>query len=203
MTDLIKVSSGLTGKMQDMTVITTAMTQNDNCKRLSAIKGSICEHCYSRQALAYRHKVRTCYEKNGDILSGGLIPDNQLPYINSVICRLESHGDLINETHLQNYINLVQKNPHCMFALWTKQYAIILSYFKNHTQPDNLIVVVSSPIIGREIDLTPYKKLGMNVKSFTVYPKGTTDVNCGDKHCIDCRVCYIKDSTQAIKEVLK
>lgn len=203
MTDLVKISTGLTGKMQGMTVITTAMTQNENCKRLAAVTGSICAHCYSKQALACRQTVRTCYERNGEVLSRGLIPDNQLPYINSVICRLESHGDLINETHLQNYINLVRKNPHCMFALWTKQYAILLRYFKHNIQPDNLIVVVSSPIIGREINLTPYRKLGMNVKSFTVYPKGTEGINCGSKHCIDCRLCYTKDSTHAIKELIK
>lgn len=206
MTDLIKVSTGLTGKMTGMTVITTAMSNNEHCRKLASIKGTICAHCYSQRSLSYRKQMKTCYEKNGKLLSEKIIPDNQIPYINSAICRLESHGDIINETHLENYINIAKKNPHCTFALWTKQYSILLRYFKNHTQPENMIIVVSGLMLNKPINLKPFENLGMAVKSFTVYDKiegRTKEINCGGRRCIDCRRCYTKDSDKYINELLK
>ena len=151
MMDLLKVSNALTGKMEGMTAITSSMTNNVNCQRLAQCNGSICQHCYSKTAMSYRKNVQQCYEKNGKILSENIIPKNQLPFINSQYCRFESHGDLHNETHLENFINIAKKNPHCQFALWTKQYKIILDYFKTHKQPKNLNIVISSLMVNNII----------------------------------------------------
>lgn len=202
----IKVSTSLTGKMEGMTVITTSMTANDNCKRLAQIPGTICSKCYSERALSYRPTVKTCYEKNGDILSGGILKDKDLPEINSQFCRLESHGDLLNETHLMNYINIAKKNPCCTFALWSKQYRILYQVFKRIPQPDNMIIVISSPYINREINVEPFRKIGMTVKSFTVFDKEHASddiINCGGRKCIECMRCYHKDTENSIYERLK
>lgn len=206
MIELIKVSTGLTGKMQGMTVITTSAADNEHCKKLASIKGSVCEHCYSKRSLSYRPNVRDCYKRNGEILSREIIPENQIPFINSTMCRLESHGDLINEIHLENYINIAKKNPHCTFALWTKQYPLITHYFKTHKQPENMIVVVSALMLNKPVDLKIYENFGMIVKSFTVYDKiegSKVDINCGGRKCVECRRCYTKDGDKIISELLK
>lgn len=74
MAQLLKVSTKLTGKMEGMTVISSSMTNNANCQKLSKCNGTICQHCYSKSALSYRPNVRKCYEANGEILSGSIIP---------------------------------------------------------------------------------------------------------------------------------
>lgn len=207
MIQLLKVSTNLTGKMEGMTVITSSMTNNANCQKLAACKGTICQHCYSNRVLSYRPSVRNCYERNGEILKSSIIPKDQLPFINSQFCRFESHGDLHNETHLENYVNIAKKNPHCQFALWTKQFSIVLDYFKTHKQPKNMNIILSSVMVNQPINLEPFKRLGLNVKSFTVYDKETSkgvEINCGGKKCINCLNCYKKgNKIEAIREVIK
>lgn len=207
MMELLKVSDSLTGKMEGMTVITSSMTNNANCQKLAQCEGSICQHCYSKTAMSYRKNMQQCYERNGRILSESIIPKNQLPFINSLYCRFESHGDLHNEIHLENFINIAKKNPHCQFALWTKQYDIILHYFKTHKQPKNFNIVLSSLMLNIPIDTTPFEALGLKVKTFTVWDKETSksvNINCGKKNCIDCLICYKKNSkVTAVNETIK
>ena len=207
MMDLLKVSNALTGKMEGMTAITSSMTNNVNCQRLAQCNGSICQHCYSKTAMSYRKNVQQCYEKNGKILSENIIPKNQLPFINSQYCRFESHGDLHNETHLENFINIAKKNPHCQFALWTKQYKIILDYFKTHKQPKNLNIVISSLMVNKPINPAPFEAIGLKVKIFTVWDKEAAkdvSINCGGKKCIDCLNCYKKGGKiKVINEIIK
>lgn len=205
---VLKVSNNFTGKMEGMTVITTAMCNNPNCERLSHIEGAICQQCYSKTALAYRKNVKECYITNGEILSSGIIPTNQIPYINSNFCRLESHGDLFNETHLENYLKVCKKNPQTSFALWTKQYDLVYEYFKTHKAPRNLTLVISSLMMNKQMDIQRYKNLGLKVKVFTVYSKeylaehSDVKINCGGRKCIDCLRCY-KGKETVINELLK
>lgn len=205
--ELIKVSTGLTGKMEGMTVITTAMTNNEHCQRLRTCDGSICQHCFSHNALSYRPNVRNCYERNGEILKSRIIPKEQLPFINAQYCRFESHGDLHNVTHLENYVNIAKKNPHCQFALWSKQYGILKEFFKDHKQPKNLNIIVSSILLNNVVDLKQFTDIGMRVKSFTVYDKEAAkdvEINCGNKKCKDCLTCYRKNGkVTEIRELIK
>ena len=205
--EMIKVSTGLKGKMEGMTVITTAMTNNEHCQKLAQCDGSICQHCFSNQALSYRPNVRKCYERNGEILKNSIIPKDQLPFINAKYCRFESHGDLHNATHLENYVNICKKNPHCQFALWSKQYDILLEYFKDHKQPRNLNIIISSILMNDKVDLKQFTDIGMRVKSFTVYDKEAAkdvEINCGGRKCKDCLNCYRKyGKVNEIRELLK
>lgn len=205
----LSVTNRMTGKMEGMTAISSSMRNNPNCARLHKIKGSVCEKCYSNTALSYRQKVNDCYVKNGEVLSERPIPDNQLPFINASFVRLETHGDLINAQHLDNYMRLCKKNPHCFFVLWSKQYKLILDYFKDHKPPTNFRLVVSSLMLNRKINIKPFVELGLKTQSFTVYTKEYTKnnsvkINCGSKKCIDCRLCYNpKSRTVNISELLK
>ena len=207
--NLLSVTTRMTGKMIGMTAISSSMLNNPNCAILAKIKGTVCQKCYSKTALSYRQKANNCYTQNGEILSQSIIPKNQLPFINATFARLETHGDLINTTHLQNFINLCKKNPQCFFVLWSKQYQIILDYFKENKPPKNFRLVVSSLMLNKQINLKRFKELGLDCKVFTVYDKKCTKecnikINCGGKNCIDCQLCYNKNSkTKEIKELLK
>ena len=207
---LLTVSQGLTGKMANMPAVTSSMLCNENCQRLTQIKGSVCEKCYTKKYLKARPSVSARYKENSELLSSSIIPKNQLPFINAAYCRLETFGDIINATHLQNYINLVKKNNHCTFSLFTKNYTVIFNYFKTHKQPKNLSIVISSLLLNQPFDISILTGTNLtNVKIFTVYTNTYAKsngviINCGKNRCIDCRRCYTKNKTPIyVSELLK
>ena len=207
---LLSVSQGLTGKMTGMPAITTSMLCNEHCQKLSQIIGTVCEKCYTLKYLQSRPSVEKCYRENTELLTKSVIPIHQLPFINAAMCRLESFGDIINATHLQNYINLVKKNNHCMFCLFTKNYTVVFNYFKTHKQPKNLSIVISSLLLNQPFDVNSLNETNItNVKIFTVYTKAYAKgngvvINCGKNRCIDCRRCYKLNKTPIyVSEILK
>ena len=207
---LLSVSQGLTGKMTGMPAITTSMLCNEHCQKLSQIIGTVCEKCYTMKYLKSRPAVEKCYAENTELLTSSIIPIKQLPFINAAMCRLETFGDIVNATHLQNYINLIRKNNHCMFSLFTKNYTVVFEYFKKHKQPKNLSIVISSLLLNEPFDVSFLKETALtNIKIFTVYTKpfakgNSVIINCGKTRCIDCRRCYTKNKEPIyISELLK
>ena len=206
---LLSVSQGLTGKMTGMPAITTSMLCNAHCQKLSNIIGTVCEKCYTMKYLKSRPAVEKCYAENTDLLTSSIIPIKQLPFINAAMCRLETFGDIVNTTHLQNYVNLIKKNNHCMFSLFTKNYTVVFDYFKAHKQPKNLSIVISSLIINEPFELEFIPDYLTNVKIFTVYSKpfakgNNVAINCGKNRCVDCRRCYTKNKNPIyVSEILK
>ena len=207
---LLSVSQGLTGKMAGMPAITFSMLCNEYCEKLRAISGTVCEKCYTLKYLQSRPSVEKCYRENTELLTKSVIPVHQLPFINAAMCRLESFGDIINATHLQNYINLVKKNNHCVFSLFTKNYTVVFVYFKTHKQPKNLSIVISSLLLNQPFDVNCLIETNItNVKIFTVYTKAYVKgngmvINCGKNRCIDCRRCYKPNKTPIyVSEILK
>lgn len=207
--NLLSVTTRMTGKMTGMTAISSSMRNNPNCAKMRKIKGSICQKCYSNTALSYREKVNNCYIRNGNLLSTSIIPKEQLPFINATFARFETHGDLINTTHLQNFMNICKKNPQCFFVLWSKQYKILLDYFQNNKPPKNFRLVVSSLMINKQINIKRFEELNLDCKVFTVYDKtyitdNSIEINCGGKSCLDCQLCYNKgNKVKEVKELLK
>ena len=206
---LLSVSQGLTGKMTGMPAITTSMLYNAHCQKLSNIIGTVCEKCYTMKYLKSRPAVEKCYAENTDLLTSSIIPIKQLPFINAAMCRLETFGDIVNTTHLQNHVNLIKKNNHCMFSLFTKNYTVVFDYFKTHKQPKNLSIVISSLIINKPFELEFLPDYLTNVKIFTVYSKpfakgNNVAINCGKNRCVDCRRCYTKNKNPIyVSEILK
>ena len=193
-----------------MPAITSSTLCNEYCAKLRAIPGTVCEKCYTLKYLQSRPSVAQRYRENTELLSGGIIPIHQLPFINAAMCRLETFGDITNTTHLQNYINLIKKNSHCMFSLFTKNYTVVFDYFKTHKQPKNLSIVISSLLLNQPFDVAHIADIPLkNVKIFTVYTKAyekgnNVIINCGKTRCIDCRRCYKTNKTPVyIAEILK
>ena len=207
---LLSISQGYTGKMTGMPAITTSMLCNEHCQKLSKIIGTVCEKCYTMKYLKSRPAVEKCYAENTDLLTSSIIPIKQLPFINAAMCRLETFGDIVNTTHLQNYVNLIRKNNHCMFSLFTKNYTVVFDYFKKHKQPKNLSIVISSLLLNEPFDITFLDETPLtNIKIFTVYTKPFVKgngiiINCGKTRCIDCKRCYTKNKEPIyISELLK
>ena len=207
---LLSVSHGLTGKMTGMPAVTSSMLCNEYCQKLSNIVGTVCEKCYTKKYLKARPNIEKLYAQNTELLSSSVIPIKQLPFINAAMCRLETFGDITNATHLHNYVNLIKKNNHCMFSLFTKNYTVVFDYFKTHKQPKNLSIVISSLLVNQPFDASFLKDIPLtNVKIFTVYSKPFTKsnnviINCGKNRCVDCKRCYTKNKAPIyVSELLK
>ena len=114
-----------------------------------------------------------------------------------------------------NYVLIAAANPHVHFALFTKNYKLVLDFFRGGvTVPQNLTVVVSSLFINRPIRSEVFYKncRGFRpgqLKVFTVYDfkylkeHPEVEINCGSRSCLKCGQCYEKNTQVAIREILK
>lgn len=195
------------GKMAGIPTITTSMMDNPICAARSRDKDSVCSHCYARKGLGIYAAARKRYHENTVQLSGHELEPYEIPTINSVVARFESHGDLVNVVHARNYLKICRANPWCVFSIWTKNAALLDEAIKLDGKPENLICVFSSDRLN-VVDDT-YKKYPWVDKVFTVYDKdfianNDIDINCGAKSCTTCRKCYTKtDVDFFIRERLK
>ena len=210
----VDICSDHTGKMEGMQSLSTACSTNQFCLRNCSIKGSICEHCYAQTMSKMYKALDAKLEHNTSVLTTRLLSPAEIPVINCQVFRFESFGDLHNETHLKNYIAIANANPRVRFTLWSKNYGVVLNYFKTHKCPDNFTMIISSMFINRRMSLAPFKATGAfkpgQLKVFTVYNyeyltthPGAVDINCGSRWCLGCRACYDENEIEEINEILK
>jgi len=200
---VIKISKGY-GKMDHINSINTNPLTNDFCMKMSLNSHSVCSKCYSLRSCKRWKSMQIPLDKNGIELSECILPMSDLPYINALIFRFSSHGELINYRHLINLLKICRKNPKVVFALWSKRLDLIKRMVN---KPKNLIIVYSSPIINKvsENILNDNKNID---KVFTVFSKDyakkhSITINC-EKKCFKCQKCYnLNDKTEYIAEIIK
>ena len=199
----IKISTNMSGKMDGIHCISTNNINNPTCQSRRNIKGSVCEKCYAYNTARRYPSLKNNLDHNSEVLSE-LINDKDLPIINDLYFRLEAFGELINEYHAMNYINIAYKNPAVKFALYTKNIGILERAISIIGKPDNLTVVQSSLMINiPDATVSPVAD-----HLFTVYSKpyvsmNDIQINCGAKQCITCLKCYNKHTDMIINEQLK
>ena len=204
----LNITMNHTGKMKGMQSLSTSCASNPLCLKNKEIAGSICEKCYAQTMMRMYPNLRMAEDRNAAILKEAIILPEDLPYINAAFFRLEAFGDLHNANHLSNYVALAQKNAHCRFALWSKNYSVLLDYFAQNKLPPNLNIIVSSLMMNRPVDVSRFKEIGLPVKTFTVYTKeyvqaNHIEINCGGKSCAACLLCYKENAVTEIRELLK
>lgn len=193
----------MTAKMQGITCLGTSNLCNPFCAARKGNPDSVCAKCYADGLLNCRKNVAKNMDDNSRILTEHLFHLNELPTINAAIFRFEPFGDLINTTQARNYIRLAKVNPHVTFALWTKNPGILAQAVKLEGKPSNLIVILSSHLIGVKADPSRWDFVD---KVFTVYRKDQIDsseINCGSRMCLTCRKCYTHGGDNDIREYLK
>ena len=196
--------SKMTGKLDGFKAISTNTITNEYCIKQNAIdkEDNICKHCYSHTMLkSYRKNMQPSLQRNSDLLSNRILNINELPLILDAFFRYDAHGELINETHLINLVNIAFNNPHCNFALWTKRNDIIAKYFKNNDKPGNLILVFSNPKISNVMKNPPkyFDKTFNNVLEHEFVEQQ----NCTGQQCKNCLLCYKHNDVKTIVEKVK
>ena len=182
----------MSGKLKGIPAINTNPLTNTFCQKMSKNDNNICKYCYSQKMLkTFRQSCVDCFTKNGKELSEIVIPEYFLPVFNSKYVRFSAHGELINNIHLTNYINIAKKNPSTTFALWTKRKTMVQKRISEI--PDNIILVYSSPEINNIIKVPKgfHKVFNVVSKDFDI---DKNLINCGAKSCLNCQLCYHKNN---------
>ena len=183
----INISQG-SGKLQNIRSINTNTLTNEFCIKQNKNKNSICNSCYSVNMLkTMRKNCVPSWEHNSNLLSQVIIQNELLPTILDAFFRFSSHGELINNIHLINLINITNKNPHCTFTLWTKRKDIINKVFKTINKPKNLILI-SIIFQNLKTKLTLPKYFDKTFNNVTKEYNGKK-INCFSK-CKECLICY-------------
>ena len=198
-----------TGKMEGINSIGTSCADNPFCIKRRENGDSVCAHCYAETYMKMRPALKERLKGNAEILTTRMLENRELPFINSHLFRFESFGDLYNETHLENYIQICLHNPFTQFGLWTKNTWILDDVFekKGIAKPKNMSIVVSSPLLNKQMEIDR-KRFWFVDHVFTVYDKKFIEtnsicINCGAKSCLRCQLCYFKNTEFYINEKLK
>lgn len=198
-----------TGKMEGIDSIGTSCANNPFCIKRRENGDSVCSHCYAATYMKMRKSLQEHLEENAEVLTTRLLTGNEVPVTNANIMRFESFGDLYNTTHLANYVMICERNPLTKFGLWTKNIWVLDELFNKNgvKKPDNLSIVVSSPMMNVQADLD-MNKYWFTDHIFTVYDKkfiedNNVNVNCGSRDCLGCQRCYHRDTEFYVREQLK
>ena len=186
----------MSGKLTGIPAFNTNTVSNAFCIRQKDT-ATICGKCYSHRMLnTFRKSCIPAFEHNSKLFSE-FIEWDDLPRLNATYVRFNGHGELINSAHFDNIVRIAKKNPETTFTLWTKRASIVRAY---GAVPDNLILIFSNPRIGKVIGVPrAFHKVFNNVEK----DSGTAQ-NCTGKRCMDCLLCYRKDSgANVIVEAVK
>lgn len=202
-TSIIHISK-MTGKLDGFKAISSNTTTNTYCIKQNACAdvSNICTKCYSHTMLnSYRKNMAPALERNSQALGNSIVPMEYLPTILEAFFRFNAHGELINETHLINLVNIALKNPHCNFALWSKRFDIVKKYFDHNEKPANLILIYSNPKISTILNKPPkhFDKTFNNV----LETEEVERQNCTGQQCKNCLLCYKHNTTTTIVEKVK
>lgn len=196
---LFAICTNHRAKMQGMYSLSTTPRFNPHCKANRAIKGSICEKCFSVATLNAQKNQDRLYCLNTRTLMYRELTSADMPIINAMWFRLEAFGDLGTVIQAKNYMLLANCNPHCTFAWWTKNPVYIgLAINDGIEKPANTIVIFSS-LFRNQVTKVPFDFID---KVFTVYDtEDIAPINCGKRSCVSCRRCYTHNATNEIEYV--
>ena len=191
--------SKMTGKLEGIQAINTNTATNEFCIKESSKSDvdKICGKCYSMSMLSsYRKNCQPAFQRNSDVLASDA--EFILPRTSGAFVRFHGHGELINEQHFRNLCAIASDNKHSAFALWTKRVGIVRKNL--HHVPDNMILVYSNPKIDNVMSSPPR---GFDRVFNNVSESYDGEANCTGQKCMDCLLCYKRDTTQVIVEHVK
>lgn len=198
------------GKLKGILSINTSSLKNPFCNsigcrhlaRKDRKKKTICEYCYAEKNEKLRKQLEACLEHNTEMLTTRILKDEEIPLLNNAFVRFHSFGELVNDIHVQNFLNIAKKNPQTIFCLMTKRYNLIMK----HPKLKNIIYIASSPLLNTPIQNKTV--LEYFDKTFTVYEHDNAcvkkiNINCHGKDCIKCQNCYTTKGSKNINEILR
>ena len=193
--DKLKISK-MSGKLDGIRALNTDTVSNPFCQGMRKCAANICAQCYSDNMLrTFRKNCRPAFQYNGGLLSS----DTDYPLnLRDDIFRISAHGELINYNHARNIMHIIKSNPDTFFAFWTKRPALVQKFIRAHGKPANVNLIYSNPKTDTVADLPGYFD-----KVFNVHTTDNGDINCGARSCRGCMLCYTRNDTVQVHELVK
>lgn len=172
-----------TGKMTGVTSINDDPYSNEYCM-------NVCPNrtvCYAKRYSLIFKNVRSCFKRNGDLMSKAILPVQMLPcFTPGDTIRIHSYGEYRNATHLTNHRNMAKKNDASRFVGWSHRDDLI----SKARIPDNMQFIFSAKV--NEIDaLIPDGFDGVYIPvTEEVAEREGVDILCKGQHCLECNRCY-------------
>ena len=168
---------------------------------LKLVPGSTCHKCYAARLEAYRENVASGYMKNW-IITNDMIAENMDLWVEGIVYQIlhfykktdvKYHrwfdaGDAFSVEWFIAIAKVARKTPDFKHWFPTREKAHYLEYLRNHKQPSNLIIRVSSAMI----DGPPLKgfKNTSTVHKNKIHFGQRCIAEFQDGHCGDCRACW-------------
>jgi len=204
----------MANKLEGIDSISSSVHDNCFCKMWRNIVDCICQYCYAHNQQSYQTGLKEHNILNGIILRNVLLPVAAFkklvlifPYL-----RIESFGDVANETQARNYIRIIKAFPGKRCAIWSKNLAIWKKAIEKEGKPANTTFVASSPYLNKPIAETILENFPFIDHIFTVFTKQyakkhNITINCGGRKCLECikqkTGCYFKNNILYINELKK
>lgn len=186
--------------------------RNELIHEINKIKVLVCGYCFADNTLKRRTNMQNPLSVNTEILTSRILCDDEIPFINRLVFRYESFGDLNNVTHAINFINIARENPHCTFAWWTKKPVLIRKAMNElgiDRLPENIVCIFSSYYVN-EINTKIAEYFDFINIVFTVFDgyyleeHPDVEITCGNRQCLGCMLCYTKhDDVVYVNELVK
>ena len=198
---LYKSSFHKSGKIEGITSFDSSATNCGFCQQMRKTAENnplhICGYCYdySQEHSFKGVNVLNRHSLNMLIMASVDFTVDELRFLSAgYLNRINSSGDVPNETYARNMIRICLAFPGAKFGFWAKNTAAVVAACDELGKPENVKLIQSSPIIGKPSKLAKYFD---NV--FTVYlTKDETEKavaaganECNGKKCKECGYsCY-------------
>ena len=159
--------------------------------KLRKQKGSTCSKCYALKGRYHFPNVKDALYRRFNTIKSKHWVDNMVTAIKSPdYFRWHDSGDLQDEQHLDNIVQVARRTPDTLHWLPTREYKLIRNY--SGDVPENLIIRVSAPDIdGPAPAFTHTSTVHKNIiPTGHVCPAPKQGGKCGD-----CRACWDKSVT--------
>lgn len=235
-----EAKGGIKNKMDQMLSISTNPFENTFCNAMyvmgcyseldSNAHEIVCGHCYSIQQLTIRGpKTAAPYTHNGKVLASSIMCEGSIPeFLPGEAIRWNANGELLNEIHFANILNISEYNPKTEMVLFTKRHKVCDNVFKCRDKPDNLTIIYSNPYLDAPISFEDHnldfdsrnllpsessyeyidgifnvvKNIDRNEYAHLLKEGQTKPVMCAQS-CIDCYACYMRKRKFVVVEDLK
>lgn len=213
-------------KMGGIACISTSTTNNAFCNALRNSCNSldlVCKHCFAYEGLSYKGDSVNEFFTNNDFMKCEILSlrdcmtiAQAIKYNCLTLVRFESHGELETTIQVLNYFNIARccSEIGLHSALWFKNKFIFLQAIKKYDikKPEGFYIVQSSlfknipcekchPYVDKIF--TVYDEIYL-INKFMLTPSEVYNfINCDAKKCFNCKLCYSKNETVYINEILK
>ena len=170
--------------------------------KLAKVKGSVCESCYARRIQKMRPSVNQGWTANYE-KAVSLIASNPSKWVDACVFQISrmaeksgekyhrwfDSGDIDTVDQLAAICEVARRTPNIKHWLPTREIAMVRGYRKSNDIPGNLVIRISSPMVGDKPVKDFLNTSTVHTKDGEVFGNECPAYKQGNS-CGDCRNCW-------------